>query len=211
MIAKDQLLQAFSHYLDSAEAEATVQGTATEIDLHTLFTELAALRNEVKTESRQFKGALEDFRQVLTTLQTTHTTLSTALERSAQEHRKQGQEALRSVLLGVLEIYDRMAAGVEILRHYQPSIWSGKQQTAFIESLLEGQNMTLRRVEQLLEHHRVYAITTLGQPLDPHCMRAIETACDPRYADGCVVEELRKGFRWEEAVLRLAEVRVNKY
>ncbi len=206
---KDQLLQAFSTYLEQAETEDTADA-GQQIDLYTLFTEMAALRNEVKLESRQFKSALDDFRSVFETLQESHATLSKTLERSAAESRKQTRETLRTFLLDWLEIYDRMEAGMDALRHYKPGFWGSKYQLEFVESLREGQGMTVRRVEQLLERYRVRAINALGKPLDPYAMRAVETANDPAYANGCVVEELRKGFMWEDEVLRLAEVRVNK-
>lgn len=205
---KDQLLQAFSTYLERAEEEAAAAGE--EVDLHTLFTEMAALRNEVKTESRQFKNALDEFRGVFETLQESHGTLNKALERSTAECRKQTRETLRSFLLDLLEIYDRMEAGLHALHAYKPGFWGGKHQLEFVESVREGQGMTLRRVGQLLERYHIQALDTLGKPLDPHTMRAVETVSDPEYANGSVVEELRKGFLWEDEVLRLAEVRVNK-
>jgi molecular chaperone GrpE len=41
-------------------------------------------------------------------------------------------------------------------------------------------------------------------------MSAVEICQDPKLDNGMVVEELRKGFIFEENVLRLAEVKVNK-
>ena len=61
---KEELVEQFRAYLDkdfSSEA-------ADEIDQMSLFRELAGLRNEVRIESRQFKGALDDFRQAFTSL-----------------------------------------------------------------------------------------------------------------------------------------------
>ena len=41
-------------------------------------------------------------------------------------------------------------------------------------------------------------------------MSAVEISHDPKLDNGIVIEELRKGFLFEENVLRLAEVKVNK-
>jgi molecular chaperone GrpE len=41
-------------------------------------------------------------------------------------------------------------------------------------------------------------------------MRAVEMDSQPHLENGIVTGELRKGFLWEEDVLRLAEVKVNK-
>ena len=70
--------------------------------------------------------------------------------------------------------------------------------------------MTLKRFEQLLQRHNVYAIDCVGKLLDPRTMSAVEISHDPKLENGIVVEELRKGFLFEENVLRLAEVKVNK-
>ena len=46
--------------------------------------------------------------------------------------------------------------------------------------------------------------------LDPHTMNAVEIDRDPKIDNGIVLEELRKGFLFEDQVLRIAEVKVNK-
>jgi len=204
---KTELLQAFQTYLEDAQTE---YGTAEQTDLYSLFTEMAALRNEVKTESRHFKSALDEFKNVFTILQESQDTLRKTLDRNAEENRRQLQQAQRSMLLDILEVYDRLLAGVEALHGYTPSFWSGKGQTSFIDRMHEGQQMTVRRLEQLLARYQVQAIEVLNQPLDPHRMKVVETVSYPNYANGWVVEELRKGFIWEEQILRLAEVKVNK-
>jgi molecular chaperone GrpE len=208
MMDKSQLLQAFQSYLDSAGDDFDNAGQGA--DLYTLLSEMAALRNEVKTESRQFKGALEEFRGVFETLQASHDTLDRALDRSATECRKQNREMLRGLLLDMLDIYDRMEAGLDILQNYAPpGFWGRAKHQAFVDSLREGQGMTLRRFLQVLARYRTLPIETLGRPLDPHTMRAVESVCDPAFAHNSVVEELRKGFIWEDEVLRPAEVRAN--
>ena len=70
--------------------------------------------------------------------------------------------------------------------------------------------MTLRRFEQLLHEHQVKAIECVGKLLDPMSMKAVETASDADIDNGMVLEELRKGFLYQDQVLRLAEVKVNK-
>jgi len=56
----------------------------------------------------------------------------------------------------------------------------------------------------------VTAIEVLNQSLDPYSMTAIEIDHNPKIDDGIVTEELRKGFKWQNKILRLAEVKVNK-
>lgn len=206
---KTALLDAFQRYLDENDTPEKPEAEQT-ADLYSLLTEMAALRTEVKTESRQFKTALDDFKSVFENLQTNYSALSDNVARSATEQQRQLREAQRGLLLDMLDLYDRMSAGLGALQSYQPNFWSKRQDKAFIHSLAEGQGMTLRRVAQILERYHVQPIDALGKVLDPHQMRAVDTVSDNAYENGCVVEELRKGFMWENDVLRLAEVKVNK-
>ena len=63
--AKEALLDQFRRYLDSVEdAPEQPEAAGAEADLFTVFVELAAMRNEVRTESRLVKDALDQFRDV---------------------------------------------------------------------------------------------------------------------------------------------------
>jgi molecular chaperone GrpE len=54
---------------------ATAEEAREEADLFSVFVELAGLRNEVRTQSRLVKEALDQFRGVFDTLQASHATL----------------------------------------------------------------------------------------------------------------------------------------
>lgn len=210
---KEQLIDRFRAYLDvlpEAAAEAPTEQPQT--DLLSLFTELVALKNEVRLESRQLKTALDEFKAVFDTLQTSHRQLSDALDRARTAQQEQRRALLRPLLLELLELRDRLEAGLQALRGYQPSPLSGlcKREKALIEAVGQGQEISLRRLEQLLNGQNVYALEARGKPLDPHTMRAAEVEQRTELDSGIVIEELRQGFTWEGELLRLAEVKVNK-
>jgi molecular chaperone GrpE len=50
----------------------------------------------------------------------------------------------------------------------------------------------------------------VGQAFDPHLMHAAEVASDPARPAGAVIGELRPGFLLDDALLRPAEVVVNR-
>jgi molecular chaperone GrpE len=79
-----------------------------------------------------------------------------------------------------------------------------------LESLHEGQKMTLRRLDELLSRYQVLPIETFGVSVDPYTMRVHSVTKNPEYEDGQVTEEITKGFRRGEDILRTAEVIVNK-
>ncbi|OAD22639.1 GrpE protein [Candidatus Thiomargarita nelsonii] len=184
-------------------------------DLFSLFTELAALRNEVKLESRQVKIALDLFKNSLETTQSSYDQLHQEFKRSSHEQRNHKREIMQPLLLGFLDIYDRLEAGMKSLNNYTNTSslltrYFCKQERRLIQGLQEGQAMTLRRTLQLLARYQVHPLEVLNKPLDPHTMWAVDVDSQPKLENGIVTEELRKGFMWGKEVLRIAEVKVNK-
>ena len=112
---KERLLEELRQYLDGVEAlpvPAPDPGGA-EADLFTVFVELAAVRNEVRTESRLVKEALDQFRSVFGTLQSSHATLEQELKRAQADARERGQALLRPLLLDLLDLRDRLDAALQ--------------------------------------------------------------------------------------------------
>ena len=211
-LQKNRLLEEFQTYLEQTDLTQSI--SAGQPDLSTLLGEMAGLKSEVKAESRHFKTTLDTLGNALATLQTDNKTLAGELATHGERLQQTRSETLRTVLLEMVDIYDRLTVGFGILENYHPvsSLFSHskKEDIRFIESFKEGQSMTLKRFEQLLQRHQVYAIDCVGKLLDPRTMSAVEISHDPKLDNGIVIEELRKGFLFENNVLRLAEVKVNK-
>lgn len=225
---KYHLISQFREFLESDTADSldSLQSTDQEkpIDLLSLFSELAGLRNEVKLEARQVKSALEDFKSALALAESNQEKLNTELDRYRQEAKRYRQQsdseyrdAQRKPILDILEFRDRLQASLNSLQNFRPSTtqgWFGRcrcqSEKDFLNSFHEGQNMLLRRVDQALARYQVKPLETIGKSLDPHTMSAVETENRPDLDNGIVTEELRTGFFWNEEILRLAEVKVNK-
>lgn len=211
----DQLVAQFRAHLEASgdppEAYGSSDGTL-QTDLFSLFTELAALKNEVRLESRQLKGALEEFGQLFDTLRDANQ----RLERELDTRRQLGTEALqgaeRPLLLEILELRDRIEAGLGAARGYRPKGLArlSAKPSGFIGDLGDGMAISLRRVDELLARYRVRVLAAVGEPLDPHTMHAAGIESRDDQADGIVLAEVRKGFVRGEESLRLAEVIVNK-
>jgi len=209
---KTELLEDFQEYL--RQDEVGIFEVDKQPDLSTLLGELSSLKTEVKAESRQFKNTLDTLSSTLDMVKDNNKVLSTELARSAEQQAQQQDEMMRTMLLEMVDIYDRLSTGVGGLQNYQPVTTlfkhSRKKDVRIIERFTEGQQMTIRRFEQILQGHQVRAIECVGKMLDPVTMSAVETGEDEKHINGIVLEELRKGFLYKEQVLRLAEVKVNK-
>jgi molecular chaperone GrpE len=214
---KEQLLDRFRAYLDKLPEATPVESAETDrrTDLYSLFAELAALKNEVRLESRQVKTALDEFRAVFETLQASQTQLGGELDRARAALPEQRRAALKPVLLELLELRDRLEAGLRVLQNYRPALLArllgaGRRERALLRAITEGQDISLRRLDQILNTQQVAALNVQGQPLDPHTMRAAEVEQRNDVGNGIVTEELRKGYLWQGELLRLAEVKVNR-
>lgn len=207
------LLQRLATFLEGEAARQTeTQAPESRApDLFTLLVELAALRNEVKIESRQVKSALEQFSELFDRLRDANRRLQDDLDRQRERAATERREAERALLLELLDLRDRLQAGQDQASRYQPG-WLARRGGAprFVAGLAEGMAINLRHLDELLKAHGVTAITALGQVFDPHCMRAVDTQHQPDQAPGIVLLVARAGFRHEGQVLRPADVIVNK-
>lgn len=210
---KETLLDQFRDYLDSLdEVPQTVDAEGPETDLFTVFVELAAMRNEMRTESRLLKEALDEFRGVFGTLQSSHATLEQELKRAHADSRERARALLRPLLVELLDLRDRLAAGLQPAAERSVR-WLDRWRTRRPdqpESWREGLGITLRRLDRILADRRVVRIETIGRRFDPRVGRVVGTSKDVGIGAGVVVEEVSAGFLWDDALLRAAEVIVNK-
>jgi molecular chaperone GrpE len=210
---KQALIDRFRGYLDMVEdGEEPPDDPGETADLFSVLVEMAALRSEVRTESRLVKEALEQFRDVFDSLQASQATLQRELDRARTETRDQAQSALRPLLLDVIDLRDRLVAALTLSAAARPRwrdrLW--RRDRSGVAAWQEGLRMTLRRLDQVLLDRRVVATQLAGLPFDPRLARAIGTAADSSVAEGTVIKEVRAGFLWDDQVLRTAEVIVSK-
>lgn len=210
---RERLMERFAAYLDAADVEvSTVDADGEDApDLFTLLAELAALRNEVKLESRQVKSALDQFREALELIQGAETRAREERARRSEAEQRLAHDAERPLMLELLELRDRLQAGHEQALRYRPG-WLARHGGAqdFVSGMAEGLAINLRRLDDSLARRGVRPLRVLGRPFDPRTMQAAEIARDPDQPDSLVLTELRPGYLQGERLLRAAEVVVNR-
>jgi molecular chaperone GrpE len=208
---KERLIDEFRACLEDMEGYAPDTDDAP-IDLHTLLTEMAVLKNEIRLESRQFKAMLEEMRQFGESLREQNERLNRDLERAREQAAAAKRQAERGLLLGLLDLRDRLQAGVDS-SSTSPSSFLARllpAATRTLHGLVQGQTLTLQRMDELLASHQVRPLDAIGEMLDPHRMRAVGVETAPDKPDGQVLREVRRGFYHHGELLRTAEVIVNK-
>lgn len=209
---KKQLLEQFQRYLDQNTVESVLNSDA--INSSNLLNDLSGLKSAITAESSHFKQSLETIHSALLTVQEDNKVLAATLNTSTEQLKQQHEEIIRNMLLELIEIYDRLSSGMQILQNYKPvkSIFknSRKKDISFIKGFNQGQSMTIRRFEQLFHRYQLSKVDCVGKVLDPETMIAVEIASVKNIEKGMVLEELRPGFLYQNQVLRLAEVKVNR-
>jgi len=180
-------------------------------DLFTLLAELAALKSEVKIESRQVKSALEQFGALFDTLKLTNERQVGELAACREAARAQAREAERGLFLELLDVRDRLADGHAHARGYRPG-WLARRSGAdrFVAAMADGLEMNLRRLDETLLRRDVRPIPALDRRFDPRLMSAVEVVASAAHRPNEVVAEVRRGYRRGDELLRVAEVVVNK-
>lgn len=117
--------------------------------------------------------------------------------RADRERAEAEVQIVGRILSDLLPVYDNLERAVR----FMPTDGDAKAWRVGIEMTLKGFNEALTRVG-------VEAIPTVGEIFDPRVHEAVQQV-ESDFDEGVVAEELQKGFRWRERVLRAAMVKVS--
>jgi molecular chaperone GrpE len=143
--------------------------------------EVERLKEELRHEHEALLRALADFDNY-----------RRRVERDRASAARSGKRDLILSLLEVLDGFDRA------LNHIDDAP----------SSVAQGVQAIHRKLLGVLERHGVTRFDSLGEPFDPRFHDAIGTVDSDEVESGTVAEELQRGYRWEDEVLRPARVRV---
>lgn len=140
--------------------------------------EVAALRREIADLRDRSVRTLADF--------------DNYRKRSERERRDAVRYASSAPLGDLLEVVDNL----------ERALAAGGS----AEDLKLGVEMTLRQLEEVLRRHGVESVPAAGQRFDPAHHEAVSRLVDPEVEAPTVVEELQRGYRLHDRLLRPARV-----
>jgi molecular chaperone GrpE len=114
------------------------------------------------------------------------------VQRERDSAAQAGKRQLVLALLGVMDDFERALAYADTAP----------------ESLLTGARLIHQRLMDLLQAQGVVPYTSAGQPFDPALHEAVDVSNTDQATPGVVLDELSRGYRWGDEVLRPARVRV---
>jgi len=77
-----------------------------------------------------------------------------------------------------------------------------------LDALLAGYTMSLTRLDALVQLAGLEPFDYTGQPFDPETMEVLELVVGTEFADGQVLEVVRRGYRRAGRIYRYSQVRV---
>jgi molecular chaperone GrpE len=141
--------------------------------------ELERLKQELDQEHQMHLRALADF--------------DNYRRRVDRDRDSAALQSKRGIILSLLELLDGFERALPHLAD-EPSS--------------EGVRAIHRQLMNLLDTHGVTPFDSVGEEFNPELHEAIGSAPSEQYQPGTVTEEVRRGYRWRDGLLRPALVRV---
>lgn len=154
--------------------------------------------NEERTEiesATEVQRLKEELRREHDTLLRTLADFDNYRRRIERDRAGAARSGKRDVILSLLEVLDGFDRALNHIDDAPSSVAQGVQ--AIHRNLLG-----------VLERHGVTPFDSLGEPFDPRFHDAIGTVESDEVESGTVADELQRGYRWGDEVLRPARVRV---
>jgi molecular chaperone GrpE len=105
----------------------------------------------------------------------------------------------QSLVTDILPVLDNFERALKVEADDEKSI-----------SILQGMEMIYRQLLDALKKEGVEAIECVGMQFDPHLHHAVMQVEDSEYESNIVVEELQKGYKLKDRVIRPSMVKVSQ-
>lgn len=150
-----------------------------------------------------------------------------ALERQLEEQRKLADEHYQRYLRTQADFdnfrrrsrqekedFAKYASGklieqlLPIVDNFERALSASKDNKDY-EALQKGVDMIYRQLDQVLVQEGLQPIESVGQPFNPEYHQAIMQVESDEHEEGIVLEEMQKGYKLKDKVLRVAMVKVS--
>ena len=152
--------------------------------------QLESLQEALETEKRRAENYLTQLKYARADLEN----LKNRCDREIDEVKKHCTER---IVTDLLDVADELELAIQSARSSESS-----------EALVQGVEMTLKKLKKILENEGVSPMKCVGEPFDPSKHSAVAKT-EEEGVDGCrIVEEVRKGYTMREKVIRPSIVKV---
>ncbi len=151
---------------------------------------LATLQSELEKAQAQAAEYLDGWQRA----RAEFANLKKRVEAEREEIRSRSNEELLLKILPVVDDFER--AFQELPPEMEDTAW------------MNGITMIMKKLQKLLESENVAPLEAAGKPFDPQWHQAMMQEETEDYPDGICIEEIQRGYRLGDRVLRPALVKV---
>jgi len=168
-------------------------------EIENLKKEINTLRKRIGELEKQLNNSDKEAEEYLDHLKRLKAEFENYKKRMVKERGQLISWAVEDLIKELLPVLDDLERAIDAARSSQN-----------FSSLLEGIQMVYDHFRGLLKKRGVEEIPAKGEEFDPNVHEAIMRIESDEHPDNIVVEEMRKGYRFKDRVLRPSMVKVNK-
>ncbi|MBZ0166196.1 MAG: nucleotide exchange factor GrpE [Candidatus Omnitrophica bacterium] len=181
---RDDILKPNSAGEDGASEQAEPKKKAKDKNIKIKESEYERLKDEARDNKDKYMRLFAEFENA-----------RKRMDREKMEFIKYANEDLLVEFLGV---FDNLELSLNAVKQKQDA-----------ESLIKGIEMVLRQAQEILKKNGVTRIEAEGRKFDPHQHEILLQEDNADVEEGTVLQELQKGYKLGEKVIRTVKVKVS--
>ncbi len=120
-------------------------------------------------------------------------------KRMVKEKSELARYTTENLVLAILPMVDNLDRALDSLKPTQES-----------SAVIEGIELIRKQLHDFLDKQGVSPMTSVGEKFDPYLHEALMEVPSSEVSEGTVIEEIQKGYRLHERVIRPAVVKIAK-
>lgn len=181
--------------MDQENSEELVEETEVECEQAEEVVEEQSVEEALQAELEALKAQLEESDNKYLRL---HADTENFKQRMRNEQATLQKYKSQSVITNVLPVLDNFERALQV-----------EAKTEEAHSMMQGMDMIYRSLVDALKSEGLEHIEAVDQPFDPNIHQAVMTDQVEEKESGIVLEELQKGYKLKDRVLRPTMVKVN--
>jgi molecular chaperone GrpE len=152
---------------------------------------------QVKTLEEALESEKKRSEEYLTQLKYARADLENMKKRFDRQLEDLEKHSNERIITGLLDVVDELEMAVKSARSFSTT-----------ENLVQGVEMTLKKLNKMLENEGVTPIKSVGEPFNPEKHHAVERTEKEGVEGVTITEEIRKGYMRRDKVIRPSIVKV---
>lgn len=161
--------------------------------------ELSSLKTEFKEQQKEFESVDKEADQYLDYLKRLKAEFDNYKKRNLKEQGRKTTLFSEDLIKQFLPIVDDLERALDVVKEKED-----------VTNFVRGVEIIFNQLKNTLEKQGLEQIKAKGEPFDPYLHEAIMKVELDEYPDNIIIEEMRKGYKLKDRVLRPTMVKVNK-